>query len=301
MSVINFPVGSTIIGRKQKSLTANPVGVPWWGIQDLQLVGNAQGTTGTGFITPPSAWDVVKFGPNHTVLPGLVKVKKCSRKMKLDRKEMPGSDFETQVFQGWGVVEFDFDLILWTQPQLAMLQSALAYFFPGAGDPPAQNQALTVTTVASSSNIVNPNTNSSTGPQATQQIQTSPDVRNRPPIPVKLQHPALQLHGVDTVVFEWMDGPVQRSEKEPDIFVVHFKTVQYRPAKPTKTKKLTSANPVGTPVGQIPQGGVGVLQPQFLPAAQSSNQSPSTSGGADPFGTQQYSNFSFTDGQGPSL
>jgi hypothetical protein len=255
------------------------VGVPWWGIQNLKYVGGR-----TGFRSPPSLWDIILYGPSNTQLPGLVKVRRCSRRMKLHRKEHPSSDFETQTFQGWSVVEFDFDLLLWTQPQLADLSNALAYLFPGAGDPPDPTSAVSVTVVSSTQNLVNPQGPSSMGTPGTQQIQTQANSPKKPPIPVLISHPALQLHGVSAVVFESMEGPTQVSDQTPDIFKVHFKTVQFRPSSGVQHKTLNQPNTTLTTA-------IGVTRPDLLPPEQDPTQGPSVSGGADPYGTAQYTNF----------
>jgi hypothetical protein len=259
-------------------------GVPWWGNQNLSLVGGR-----TGFQTPPSEWDVLRYGPNNVPLPGLLKVRRCERRMKLHRKEHPSSDFETQTFQGWSVVEFDFSLKLWTPQHLADLQGALAYLFPGAGDPPDPTSSVSVVTVASNMNLVNP-TNSASGTAALQQIQVQPNSPKRPPIPIKVYHPALLMHAVDTVVFQSMDGPYQASDGVPDIFVCHFKTVQFRPSKQVQHKTLDRPN--------TNQGGDNGFGGFFLHGSYSGAQSgqlpyqgPSVSGGADPTGVAQYTNF----------
>jgi hypothetical protein len=251
------------------ALKPNP-GVPFWGTYDAKYVGGR-----TGFSAPPSFWDIILYGQGNTLLPGLVKVRRCTRSMKLLRKEHPSSDYETQTFMGWSVVEFDFDLILWTKEQLQDLQAALPVLFPGAGDPPSPQTPTAVTTVSSTQNLVNPQT-SATGTASTQQIQTQPDVRNRPPIPVLVSHPALQVHGVSSLVFQTMEGPMQISEDKPDIFKVHFKTVQFRPAVSVQKKTLTL-------VGSL-------IYNSGIPA-DDQTLGPSASGGADPGTNADYTNF----------
>lgn len=262
------------IQSKGQNLTAGQTsGVPYWGDLNLKLIG------ATGFRSPPSEWDVVRFGPSLQPLPGLAKVKRCERRMKLHRKEHPSSDFETQTFQGWSVVEFDFDLILFTNQQLQDFQSLLPAIFPGAGDPPSRQSSITVTTVTSSENIVNPNQYTAQGNVGTQQIQTVANTPKRPPIPIRMSHPALQVHGVDSVVVQFMNGPMQRSESVPDIFIVNFKTVQFKPSKPTTKKTLvqvqTDEDTTPTPV----------------PAALDPTAGPSGSHGADPQDNSRYINF----------
>lgn len=276
-----------LTGTLSKKLTVSPsTSIPWWGKQELKWVGAA-----TGFQTPPSAWDVLLFGPNKQPLPGLVRVRRCARRMKLHRKEHPAADFETQTFQGWSVVEFDFELIIWSQYQLAALQNALGYFFPGAGDPPDPTSSISVLVVSSTQNIVNPQNAGASGTSSGQQIQTRPNVPKRPPIPVKVSHPALQMHGVDAVVFEAMDGPLQMSPDKPDIFMVRFKTVQFKPSQPVAVKTLDRASTRATNLGAVPPPGVGVLQPQYLQPPQQESQPPSASGGANPDFAAQYTNF----------
>jgi hypothetical protein len=274
------------------ALTAAPqAGVPWWGTLNTALIGSRpRGGLPPGFVTPPSQWDVVLFGPNNEPLPGLAKIKRCVRTMKLHRKDHPSSSYETQTFQGYSVVEFDFELVLWTPTQLSNLSQALPYIFPGSGDSPTPTGFTSVTTLSATQNIVNPTLNTSSGATSTQQVQTQQPVVGRPPLPVKLTHPALQVHGVDAVVFVSMDGPLQRSENFPDIFVVRFKTVQFKPSRPNKHKTLNQTSTLGTQLGELGQPGLGVLQQQFLPPSQQPDVGPSAGGGADPFGTAQYSN-----------
>jgi len=252
-------------------------GIPWWGILNVSLIGGR-----TGFQTPPSEWDVLRFGPNNQPFPGLCKVKRCERRMKLHRKEHPSSDFETQTFLGWSVVEFDFLQVLWTAAQLSDFQSALAYVFPGAGDPPDPQSAVSVAMVSSTQNLVNPQNATSAGTVTTQQIQQAPNVAKRPPIPVKVSHPALQMHGVDALVFVAMDGPIQLSEDRPDIFGVRFRTVQFRPSSPIQKKTLDAVQSLGTKLGALGPAGSGVLLPQYIQPAQQPQQGPSSSGGAAP-------------------
>ena len=267
--------------------TVSSPGVPWWGYQDLKLLGGV-----LGFQNPPSRWDVVLVGPNQIPLPGLVKVRSCRRRMKLHRKEHPASDFETQTFQGYSVVEFDFDLVMWTRQQLAALQAALAYCFPGSGDPAAPQALTSISTVSSTTNLVDPASGLSYGNQPTQQVQASSKAKTRPPLPVQVTHPALQIHGVDAVIFEYMDGPVQRSESVPDIFVVHFKTVQFKPARPVKSD--TPKNPgrtLQTPLGQTPDIPFIDTTADLVPTAEQLLAPPSASGGANPPGAAQSASF----------
>ena len=269
-----------------KQKTARVSGVPWWGTLNPGTMG-AQ----TGFHSPGSDWDVVYVGPNRSPLPGLARVLKCARRMKLHRKEHPSSDFETQTFQGWSVVEFDFTLKLWEPNQLSALQNWLGYIFPGAGDPIDPQSSISVTTVSSTRNIVNPQNANAQGTQQGQQIQTTPNTPKRPPVPVRIWHPSLLVHGVTAVVFESMDGPLPVSESIPDLFVCRFKTVQFNPSKPVQHKTLREAKTDKTNVGDTGPVGLGVLQPQFLPPQQDPKQMPSASGGADPDFAAQYTNF----------
>lgn len=261
--------------------TVTVPGVPWWGYQNLKFVGGV-----LGFQNPPSMWDVVLVGPNQTPLPGLAKVRRCTRRMRLHRKEHPASDFEAQTFQGYSVVEFDFDLVMASQAQLSALQAALAYIFPGSGDPLPPQTQTSVATVSSTTNLVNPTSGLSYGTQNTQQLQLSPKLPTKAPLPVKISHPALQVHGVDAVIFEAMDGPIQRSENVPDIFVVHFKTVQFKPYKSVQPKTPKNPNTtLTTPLG-ADGAAIGSYVPPgaALPPAQLGPTPPSSSGGADPIG-----------------
>lgn len=272
-------------GIQQKNNTAAAQGVPWWGTFSPSLGGGgAAASPGQyGFVSPPTPWDVVLYGPMLTPLPGLARVRRCERRMKLHRKEHPSSDFEDQTFQGWSVVEFDFDLEMWTSEHLVALQTALPVIFPGAGDPPSPQSNQTVATIASSYNIVNPTNNQaqSGGSKLSEngsvvQIQTAPNVSKRPPIPIKLQHPDLQLHGVQYVVILAMEGPRQKSEQIPDIFIARFRTVQFKPAKSVQQNGTLKRPPntLATGLGANPGPGIpGAQQPQIGPSA---------GGGADP-------------------
>ncbi len=271
--------------QRKKVVVPPQTGVPWWGRFNPSLMGPA-----TGFTSPPSEWDVVRVGPNLSPLPGLARVTRCERRMKLHRKEHPAADFETQTFQGWSVVDFDFRLEVWSPAQLSALQNWLAYIFPGAGDPPDPQGSSSVQVVTSTTNIVNPQNANTSSTQAGQQIQVRPNVAKRPPIPVRCSHPSLLVHGVTACVFTWMNGPVPKSEDKPDIFVCCFKTVQFNPSKPIQHKTLKQAGTLGTNVGALGPAGLGVLQPQYLPGAQDPKQGPSTSGGAQPDDDAFYSN-----------
>jgi hypothetical protein len=271
---------------QRRPLVAVPqVGVPWWGRFNPALIGPA-----TGFTSPPSEWDIVRVGPNLQPLPGLARVTRCERRMKLHRKEHPASDFETQTFQGWSVVEFDFKLELTTAAQLSSLQNWLSYIFPGAGDPPDPQSSSSVSVVTSTTNLVNPQNATASSTQTGQQIQVRPNTPKRPPIPVRCSHPSLLVHGVTACVFTWMNGPIPKSEDKPDIFVAFFKTVQFHPSKAVQTKTLKQTDTLPTNLGLLGPPGIGVLQPQWLSDAQQPNTGPSVSGGADPDGPTSYSN-----------
>jgi hypothetical protein len=266
------------------AITAQIQGVPWWGLQDTSLLSvTLPGGFNPGFMTPPSQWDVVRVGPNYYPLPGLVKVRRCSRGMKLHRKEHPSSNYETQTFQGFSVVEFDFDLVMWTDAQLANFQLVLPTIFPGTWVSQGGSSSSSVATVSSTQNIVNPNQSQSAGSVSTQQVQVTPNTPKRPPLPVKIAHPALQIHSVKEVVFTHVDGPLQRSESVPDIFVVHLKCVQFNPSRPTKATTLTQAQTQPTNLGANPVPGIAPQQQPNVP--------PSASGGADPSDLVQSVNY----------
>jgi hypothetical protein len=255
------------IGFAHVIVTPAAVDVPWWGTFNPKVI-----LGGTGNKTnAPSEWDLVRYGPNGTPLPGIARVRRCERKMKLYRKEHPGSDFEAQTFLGWSALEFDFDLDIWTAYHLAELETAIDIIFPGVGAPPVPYSPVQVTTVTSDYNFVNPTQNAATPGQSTSQIQTPANAVNSPPIPIQVSHPALQIHGVSYLVFQHMTGPIQKSESIPDIFKVSFKCVQFKPAQPSQSHTLAK------PSQTLPTG-VG----QGIPAAQQPNQGPSRSGGAAP-------------------
>lgn len=274
---------STIVAGKQS-------GVSWWGKMNPALQGPP-----TYFLAPTSEWDVVRIGNNLQALPGLARVTRCERRMKLHRKEKPASDFEDQTFLGWSVVEFDFTLTMWRAEQLAALQNWLGYIFRGAGDPPSQQSPVSVPIATSTVNLVNPTNAKARATQSGQQVQSGlVNVVKRPPIPVKAAHPALQLHGVDSIIFEKMAGPYQRSESSPDIFVVHFKTVQFKPSVPVVAKTQKKVNTLPTNLGEINGNGLGDLRVGAPyggdQSGQAPEQGPASSGGAAPDDATSYSN-----------
>jgi hypothetical protein len=252
------------------TITASPhKGPAWWGKFNNKLILDSNPFV---YQNAPSEWDVVKFGPNDTPLPGLATIRRIEQRMKLHRKEHPSSDFESQTFMGWSVVEFDFDLEIWTGQHLADLVTAKTIILPGQGSPQSPQSSLSVTTVSSTFNIVNPTQQQATATQGTNQIQTSLNTPKTPPIPIKVTHPALQIYGVSHLVFVHMHGPVRKSKDIPDLFVVSFKTVQFKPSNPVQHHTLKQTQTLTT--------GLGVTG---IPAAQQPNQGPSLSGGADPF------------------
>ena len=276
---------TSTLGIQVKTPTP-PKGPPWWGLLDPPLIGAI-----TGFQNAPSPWDVIRYGPNNVLLPGLVKVRRIKRRMKLHRKEHPASDFETQTFQGYSELEFDFDLFLWSPGQWQNMPPAMNYLYPASGTPKQKQQTTLFATVTSTSNLVNPQASSTAGTQTTQQIQQARNTPLKPPIPVKMSHPALQFHNVDAVVIHDVEGPIQAHPNVPDIFVMHFQCVEFNPSKAIQTTTFKQANSLGTPLGQLNQGGLGILQPNYLPPEQDPQQSPSSSGGANPFGAGGFSNF----------
>ena len=271
---------ASLLAKPAIGLSIQPeAGPPWWGRFNPALMGNV-----TGFTSPPSEWDVVRIGPSKQPLPGLAKILRCSRRMKLHRKEKPSSDFEDQTFLGWSALEFDFSLTLWSPIHLVALQNWLSYIFPGAGAPPNPQNPTSVTIVTSTTNLVNPTSAKTSKTQAGQQIQASSNVPKLPPLPVKASHPLLGLHGVTDLVFEKMEGPIQKSEKDNDQFVVIFKTVQWKPAVPIEGGTLKKANTsLPTSIGFVASG-VGV------PGQQDPAQAPSASGGANPDDATSYAN-----------
>lgn len=262
----------------QSSIKGHPNNsVAYW-TPDSSVLQNLGFVDPQGFYTFPTPWDILFVAGNP--LPGLCRVERCMKKLKLQTKARPGSDGASQTFLGYNPVLFDFEIYLWTAPQLAAFCGAVTTLFPGKGKPITKTTTSTMQTLVPNIPGANftPATASSGGPNGetviltTQptQVSMTKTVGNRP-IPVTMQHPVLQLHNVDSVIVLDMDGPIQWKHHN-DIFVVKFKTEQYLPPKNIN---------VTTPVGPLP-----TIVTQNLSPPQNGPVSPAANGAAAPNSSQ---------------
>lgn len=233
--------------------------IPFWDQYDFTPEANAgtgPGSTSnsqpSSFVSPPTQWDIARYGPDRVPVPGIVRILNCKPYRKVKHKPKYSSDGEVPTFLGYDVSRFDMEVILWTMRQMQAMQQMVKYVFPG--------KSTTPQITGSSGTVVGGDLSNVKGQRTGIAGVDYPSV----PEPFTLYHPALALVGINTVFVEGLTPPTQYGSYN-DVKVMHFFCWEYRfstnvktstPKKQNQTPVLqnllpgTNPGPLGT--GQYP-------------------------------------------------
>ena len=244
----------------------------WW--PDSSTIASLPFLSGFERGNPPTVWDLLYV--NNIPLPGFIRVHKCERKWRVQEKKRPGSSGANPTFIGLDPVEFDFELFLWTPAQLTQYQTILPtlmkkniVFGPPIGGPTVQIgtpqllQASPPSYSAGTPQPILPGFQPLLGydtPSGFVVLNLAQTVAAGPgqatgqftPVPIPVQHPALQSLNVKSIYFIAINGPKQWRYEIPDIFHVEFKTKELFPTINTGTNTPKSSQPLPETLSNAP-------------------------------------------------
>ena len=190
------------------------------------------------FTNPPDAWSVVYMGPNNQMLPGLLENGDIAWRKHpsrvIDRAKGPSQDGQNPKLLGIAPSEFDLPMVIWDETQLNLLNQMLPSIWPNKSTPGAAGIFAGIGVapgngIPGATSIVGLNLTPAALAQSGGQGVVQYDG------PITIQHPALSMAGVTSVIVEGWTPPVRWQGKN-DIkkYVIHC--MEFRPA----VKKTTS-------------------------------------------------------------
>ena len=190
-----------------------------------------------------SGWDRAQLGPY--MLPGHCRVTKGGVRLKVDQKAKAAAHGANKTYHGLDPMEFELEVMVWTDDQLAELLRVARAVLPTSKDPPPPvSQKVTKKTTEVVGSAAESETQSVAPPTRTVLTTTTVKVSPDWPKHYLLDHPDLLHLGPIEVVVEGC-GVLQREGRTRKL------VFQFSHHLPTKAKPV-KGTPKGPPTRQTP-------------------------------------------------